>query len=250
MIYSKKYPILNNLISKIDPYFFSDSFIVSIVLHIFILFLIFISPYIKTSSTILKIKNNDNIEINLENFTVTKKTIIQKQNKINNTQKKEIKYPKPINKKESIKNNVNSNTIEKEKIDKIADYVSKLNTKKSKIDKKLSKKKKDINNKEKRLGGLDKLLASVDNLKKNNKNTSIPKLTEIKKGIQKVETSDNIKNYPVTDTNFVKNQIAISYIDAIKIKLASCWNLDAGAKGIKNMKIVIQTSLTQDGKVI
>lgn len=43
--------------------------------------------------------------------------------------------------------------------------------------------------------------------------------------------------------------MAISYIDAIRIKLRSCWNLDPGAKDIKNMKIVIRTSISPDGNI-
>ena len=71
---------------------------------------------------------------------------------------------------------------------------------------------------------------------------------EIKKGIESTEINDNLKNYNATNNSFSK-QIALSYIDAIKIKLASCWNIDTGAKGIKDMQIKIKATLSQEGNV-
>jgi len=95
-----------------------------------------------------------------------------------------------------------------------------------------------------RMGGLEDLLASVDKLKKDKATTK----HEIKKGIQATDVNDNFKNYNETDNSF-KKQISLSYIDAIKIKLASCWNIDTGAKGIKDMQIKIKATLSQEGNV-
>ncbi|MDR1008743.1 MAG: hypothetical protein LBL52_00640 [Rickettsiales bacterium] len=47
----------------------------------------------------------------------------------------------------------------------------------------------------------------------------------------------------------LRQAFSISYIDAIRIKLRSCWNIDPGAKGLKDMKIVIRTSLLPDGSI-
>ena len=94
------------------------------------------------------------------------------------------------------------------------------------------------------MGGLEDLLASVDNLKKNKPVIK----NEIKKGIETTEINDNLKSYNATNNSFSK-QIALSYIDAIKIKLASCWNIDTGAKGIKDMQIKIKTTLSQEGNI-
>jgi outer membrane biosynthesis protein TonB len=47
----------------------------------------------------------------------------------------------------------------------------------------------------------------------------------------------------------LKARMSVSYIDAIRIKLRSCWNIDPGAKGLRDMQIVIRVKLLPTGRI-
>ena len=125
---------------------------------------------------------------------------------------------------------------------------------------------KEANLETERMGGLDDLLASVDGMKRTKENvekkqaqeiaedmpkdSSEPKenTVEVKKGIETASLDGVSVNKTVT-SEFMKKTMAVSYIDAVRLKLRSCWHLDAGAKGVKDMKIVLHTTLSPDGNV-
>jgi hypothetical protein len=99
-----------------------------------------------------------------------------------------------------------------------------------------------------RIGTVEELLASVDGLKKESTQPGPP--VEIKKGVQAMSIDAGSAAYQENPTaDFLRNQLSVSYIDAIRIKLRGCWNIDPGAKGIKDMKIVIRTELSPDGNI-
>lgn len=238
------------------PQFLKDGIIISVILHIFFLILIMVGPYIHIHSFIPQVKYDEPIIVDLDNLVIGKETIlppapsIQTKTKEEKTEyfkpepevKKEEPLPPPLPKEEKIKDEKNTK-------DTVGDFIdSKKEEKKEEVK---NEKTKDIV--QERMGGLDDLLASVDGLKRNEKNIKkkeLEKTTEIKKGIEAENADFGTKSYQANSTSdFLKKQMAVSYIDAIRIKLRSCWNFDAGAKDIQNMKIVIRTSISPDGNI-
>ena len=235
-IITKKKSYFDKLLNSI---IYNDGLIISLILHLFFFIIILVSPYIQFSASLKSINSNETIIVDLEyitDFEIGKKTII-KQAK---TKPVEKNIKQPVNTKPQTKNIVKTENKPVAKKQEVADYIEN-NKKKSpkpnlaQIENKKKIAKKDLL--QKRMGGLEDLLASVDNLKKNKTTTK----NEIKKGIQATEIDDNLKNYNETDNGFKKH--------AIKIKLASCWNIDTGAKGIKDMQIKIKATLSQEGNI-
>ena len=250
-------------INKIPP-FLKDGLIISFILHIFFLILIMVSPYIRIHSFIPQVKYDEPIIVNLDDLVVGNETILPpvvSKKAENNTEKekfftsevKKEELPQPAPETEK--------TLQKEVSDKKKDNAGDfIDGTKQKTEEKLTdKKKKQQDLLSERMGGLNDLLASVDGLKRNEKNVKekqkedLEKVntTQIKKGIEaeSVDLGENGYVSKSTSSDFIKKQMAISYIDAIRIKLRSCWNLDPGAKDVKNMKIVIRTSISPDGNV-
>ncbi|MBR1544940.1 MAG: cell envelope integrity protein TolA [Alphaproteobacteria bacterium] len=229
------------------PPFLKDGIVISVILHIFFLILIMVSPYIRVHSFIPRVKYDEPIIVDLENVIIGKETILPPAPPVK--QKEEVKkeeYVKPEVKKEELPPPpLPKETKPEFKTDSSTSFVE------EKKEIKEAPKPKDIS--KERMGGLDDLLASVDGLKhKDKKQPSAKKEDEktipVKKGIEAVDLGS--KNYQQNSAqDFLKKQMAISYIDAIRIKLRSCWNLDPGAKDIKNMKIVIRTSISPDGNI-
>ncbi len=237
------------------PPFLRDGFVISIILHLFFIMLIMVSPYIRIHSFIPRVKYDEPIIVDLENLIIGKETILppsapapQKQVE---KKEKEKEYVKPTVKSEELPPPppTPKETKEEKSKDSSGDFIEEKAKKEEKVEKP-----RDI--KKERMGGLDNLLASVDGLKpdekkvieKENQKPKDEKVIPLKKGIEAVDFgTDNYQKNSASD--FLKKQMAVSYIDAIRIKLRSCWNLDPGAKDIKNMKIVIRTSISPDGNI-
>ncbi len=221
------------------PPFLKDGIVISFILHIFFLILIMVSPYIRVHSFIPKIKYDEPIIVDLENLIIGKETILSNipvntvvsEDKISEYSKPEVKKeelpPPPVKEIKSEEEKKDADSFIEDKKEKISDKP------------KVEEIAKD------RMGGLDDLLASVDGLKHKDKKSVIKSEEKNPANIEN-ETKNYQKN---SVTDILKKQMAISYIDAIRIKLRSCWNLDPGAKDIKNMKIVIRTSVSPDGNI-
>ncbi len=220
------------------PVFLKDGFMLSIVVHIFILILIMVLPFIQTNPFKDEIKYDEPIIVDLENLVIAKKTVLPPAPSVvdeKDEAKPDTTSVKPDENKE-IEEEVKEEIIEEEiKTPDTEIIEEELIVSESKPKKDLAKE---------RIGGIEDLLASVDGLEKKKEKT-----TEIKKGIQAASLDLPVKAYQENSTDFEKQQMAISYIDAIRVKLRSCWNIDAGAKDIKDMKIVIKTSISSDGNV-
>ena len=245
-------------ISLISP-FLRDGFVISIILHLFFIMLIMVSPYIRVHSFIPRVKYDEPIIVDLESLVIGKETVLPPSAPAPKKQAEKAEKKLEEEKKEYVKPTVKNEELppppapketkqEKQK-DTSADFVEDKPKKEEKVEKP-----KDI--KKERMGGLDDLLASVDGLKpdekklneKENQKPKDEKIVPLKKGVDAVDFgSDNYQKNSASD--FLKKQMAVSYIDAIRIKLRSCWNLDPGAKDIKNMKIVIRTSISPDGNI-
>jgi len=79
---------------------------------------------------------------------------------------------------------------------------------------------------------LDDLLNSID-------------MTEYKQG---VVASDNLSDRIARP--MASDRLAVSYVDALRVKLRGCWNIDAGARDLKDMRIPVRTELANDGSVL
>ena len=233
------------------PPFLKDGIVISFILHIFFLILIMVSPYIKIHSFIPKIKYDEPIIVDLDNLVIGKETILPPAPPAKpKIEEKKQEYFKPDVKKEELPPPPAPKQEIENKKDSVGDFVEE----KKKEEQKEPEKTKDIA--KERMGGLDDLLASVDGLKHNEKNIKekeIKKIQEektipVKNGVDAVDLKTN-SHQQNSAQDFLKKQMAVSYIDAIRIKLRSCWNLDPGAKDIKNMKIVIRTSVSPDGNI-
>jgi len=88
-------------------------------------------------------------------------------------------------------------------------------------------------------------------VKKPNKVRIIEQPKDIAQDEENKETAENfIKREGIeNDYNKPMKELSISIRDAIRVRLRQCWNVDAGAKGIKDMKIEITTSFASDGTV-
>ncbi|MBP3615637.1 MAG: cell envelope integrity protein TolA [Alphaproteobacteria bacterium] len=231
------------------PPFLKDGLVISFILHIFFLVLIMVSPYIRIHSFIPKVKYDEPIIVDLDNLVIGKETILPPAPPTKQKEETKKEYFKPEVKKEELP----PPPAPKEKVENKKDSTGDFIEETKKEDKKEMPKQKDIT--KERMGGLDDLLASVDGLKRNEKNVKEKnekkleeKTAEVKKGVEAIDFGS--KNYQQNSAqDFLKKQMAVSYIDAIRIKLRSCWNLDPGAKDIKNMKIVIRTSISPDGNI-
>jgi hypothetical protein len=65
--------------------------------------------------------------------------------------------------------------------------------------------------------------------------------------VERSELSD-VPGFSDAAKNF-RGALTLSQIDALRIKLRNCWNLDPGVKDIETMIVVIKLKLTIDGKV-
>ena len=246
-------------LDKIPP-FLRDGFVISVILHIFFLILIMVSPYIRVHSFIPQARYDEPIIVDLDNLVIGKETVLPPapSKKMVEKQKPEVKKeeffaPEVAPKPEKVPEKAE---VKQEKAkDNVGDFIeTEKEVKKEEVKKEVPQK----NLANERMGGLDDLLASVDGLKRTEKNVKekqekkiIKEQTvEIKKGIESAGVDFGVNGYQKGSTSdFIKKQMAISYIDAIRIKLRSCWHLDPGAKGVKDMKIVIRTAISPDGNV-
>ena len=235
----KRINLYETLGINLIPPFLKDGIVISLILHVFFLILIMVSPYIRVHSFIPKVKYDEPIIVDLENLIIGNETILPNiPVNTKTTENKSSEYSKPIVKTEELPPPPQPKEIKQEEKDNTSNFIE--NTKPEKEIK--NDKPKDIT--KERMGGLDDLLASVDGLK--NKEKSV---NEVNKAEDNQE-NNNSKNFQKNSSaDFLKKQMAVSYIDAIRIKLRSCWNLDPGAKNIKNMKIVIRTSVSPDGNI-
>jgi len=87
--------------------------------------------------------------------------------------------------------------------------------------------------------------------------TNINKKSESKtkkeKKVQKEDTKDLLDNELEEfnkSSKFEDNKpLTLSEIDSIKNQIYKCWNVPAGARDIKNAKVVVQINLQPDGSV-
>lgn len=251
---------------KLIPPLLRDGLIISIIVHTFFLIIIMVSPHISFSKKVLHSFNYDEpIIVDLDSVIISKETILppppvkEKSKLSTSNQKVAIKNTIPEDK--SIQNNEIQNKSDVLSDDKKDNDIS-LQDKKEKDkpsenaseikhidDKKTDKEEKTPNEIKKTSSpsSLDDLLASVDKIKVEDEN-----IVEVKKGIQSVSVNDNntpSSYQPNSTADYLKKQLSVSYVDAIRIKLRSCWNIDLGAKDIKNMKIIIKTTLAPDGNI-
>lgn len=254
----------DNAVELIPP-LLMDGLVISFIVHIFVLILILISPYVHIKSFVPKLKYDEPIIIDLENVVIGKQTVLPPApSKVTPKTVKE-EAPKPAPKKETAthftpevakptpaEEKVEKHQVEDKKSD--SDFITE-----KKEEKKETSQKNDKNLADERIGSINDLLASVDGIKRDKekvKEKELEKLNqkeefvEVKKGISASSIDTQTQNYQANSTaDYLKKQLAVSYIDAIRIKLRSCWNIDPGAKDIKNMKIVIRTTISPDGNI-
>ena len=226
-----------DIFERLDPVppFLKDGLLISAVLHAFVLVIIMVSPYIRITTFSPQIKYDEPIIVNLDDVVVAKQTVLP---------------PAPAAKAAPAKPDAASKQVEsapplaRDRQEKASDAaveaVEVLASPAPQTDANIAKQ---------RIGALEDLLASVDTLKKTPDAGPGPPV-EIKKGVQAMSIDAGAGAYQENSTaDFLKRQLSVSYIDAIRIKLRGCWNIDPGAKGIKDMKIVIATELTPDGNI-
>lgn len=243
-----------NAVNSIPP-LLKDGLIISVIIHIFILTLIMITPHIQLNVFLPKHGENEPIIIDLDNVIVSKKTILppapSKEIKANTTPKKSSDYNAPIEQKVVAKEQVQEKEVATANTkSESSDLITETQTKsKNEPKQKIDEKQKNLV--EERIGSLNDLLASVDGIKQEKEKKQKEEVfSEVKKGISASVIDTKTQSYQENSTaDYLRKQLSISYIDAIRIKLRSCWNIDPGAKDIKNMKIVIKTTIAPDGNI-
>lgn len=243
-----------NAVNSIPP-LLKDGLIISVIIHIFILTLIMITPHIQLNIFLPKHGENEPIIIDLDNVIVSKKTILppapSKEIKANTTPKKSSDYNAPVEQKVVAKEQVQEKEVATENTkSESSDLITETQTKsKNEPKQKIDEKQKNLA--EERIGSLNDLLASVDGIKQEKEKKQKEEVfSEVKKGISASVIDTKTQSYQENSTaDYLRKQLSISYIDAIRIKLRSCWNIDPGAKDIKNMKIVIKTTIAPDGNI-
>ncbi|MGN0929906.1 MAG: cell envelope integrity protein TolA [Alphaproteobacteria bacterium] len=253
----------DNAVELIPP-LLMDGLVISFIVHIFILVLIMISPHIHIKSSIPKLKYDEPIIIDLENVVIGKKTVLPPAPaKVNpKPTKEETPKTSSVSSKETTHFAPEVAKPTEEKVEKHQNEDVKSDNDfitEKKEEKKETPPKNDKDLASERIGSINDLLASVDGIKRDNekvKEKELEKLNkkeefvEVKKGISASSIDTQTQNYQANSTaDYLKKQLAVSYIDAIRIKLRSCWNIDPGAKDIKNMKIVIRTTISPDGNI-
>ena len=162
-----------NAVEMIPP-LLVDGLIISFIVHVFVLVLIMISPYVHIKAFVPKIKYDEPIIIDLENVEVKKQTVLPPapatKTQPKQVEKKEAPAPK-VEKKEPV-----HYTPEVAKPTPVEEKVEKQQTEDKKSDSDFITEKKEVKKEEKpkenknlaqeRMGSLNDLLASVDGLKR------------------------------------------------------------------------------------
>ena len=249
----KKHFVFTNIDAfNFIPPLLKDGLLISFIAHIFFLILIMVSPHINFSKKIISsFEYDEPIIVDLDNVIVAKETILPpppKKDEVKANNNTKIVEEKKDNSKDSNisptpkteKTEVKEEVIEEEiKTEKDTLITSKEEKEPPKKDEKVQEKKEEVKS------SVKELLASVDKIKEE-------KVVEVKKGIQSLSVDDDKQNssyQPNATADYLRKQLSVSYVDAIRIKLRSCWNIDPGAKDIQNMKIVIKTTLAPDGNI-
>ncbi|MDR1476512.1 MAG: hypothetical protein LBI17_00065 [Rickettsiales bacterium] len=229
---------------RLDPFppFLKDGLLISAVLHLFVLVIIMVSPYIHIATFSPRIKYDEPIIVNLDDVIIAKETVLPP------APSPKPEQPKPA-KAEEIPKPAEASTTpapatkDDKSVPSDAAAIEEIVSVTPKKDEK------PANLKERRIGAVSDLLASVDGLKKAEPAAPAAPV-EIKKGIEATSIDAGTSAYQENSTaDFLKKQISVSYIDAIRIKLRGCWNIDPGAKGIKDMKIAIRAEFSADGNI-
>tara|TARA_B100000989_G_scaffold208278_1_gene157930 strand:+ start:407 stop:1102 length:696 start_codon:yes stop_codon:yes gene_type:complete len=81
------------------------------------------------------------------------------------------------------------------------------------------------------------------------------RLTSILKSIKKVKIEENKKTKEELENKEnesikLQEKLTISEIDLVRRQFISCWNIPAGAKNIKDLKVTIEITLDRQGNVI
>lgn len=94
-------------------------------------------------------------------------------------------------------------------------------------------------------GSVQDLLASIEKLRAEKGNDAAPNiLGETVEGAQ-IDANPGFEEAAKT----FSGSLTLSQLDALRIKLRNCWNIDPGAKGIEDMVIVLKIKLSQNGRV-
>ena len=186
------------------------SFIKSVIFHVFIVMII-----ILVSNHFNLTKKTVINEIPIEVVEVSEKTITEKQEKKNKKLKKSKEAVLAFNPPQVISKPKPPEFIEK-------------------IEKKKKKKK----------------VKQEDKVEKKNEN----RLSSILKSIDKIKIEENKKSkekkIETSEINKFQEKLTISEIDLVRRQFISCWNIPAGAKNIKNLKVTVEISLDREGNVI
>ena len=71
-----------------------------------------------------------------------------------------------------------------------------------------------------------------------------PEFKAYRRGIEATDSAQPSSGAPLG------GRFSVSYLDAVRAKLRSCWNIDPGLKGIRDMKIAIRAGMTPDGGIV
>ena len=90
-----------------------------------------------------------------------------------------------------------------------------------------------------------------EKVEKKEKKKKIDRLSSILKSIDEMKNKnleDQKKDVP--ENNFLEEKLTISELDMIRRQFIGCWNIPAGAKDLKNLKVMIKIKLDEEGNVI
>lgn len=140
-----------------------------------------------------------------------------------------------VKKKERSKpENNKKNTQEKFSPPKIISKPTPPNLAEKKNKKEVKKKNEKNLEENKKINRLSSILKSINEIKVDK---SVKKKNDIKKDIE-------------NDTMLSDEKLTISEVDLIRRQFISCWNVPAGAKDIKNLKVLIKINLDREGNVV
>jgi hypothetical protein len=228
------------------PPFLKDGALISFIVHSFIIVLMIASPYVRITSFSPRAVYNEPIIVDLSEVSIANETVLPPLPAAAPEPVKNEPPPPPAAQESAAILATASNAEEAPKPSESSEGDSVLaDSAQSEPESASQPTQEDVA--KARMGSVNDLLASVEEMRKGK---SEPKYVEVKKGIEAASIDSGADAYQENSTaDYLKRQLSVSYIDAIRIKLRACWNIDPGAKGIKDMKIVIRTELSPDGNI-
>lgn len=230
-----------------------DSLLVSAIIHLTAVLIILVNPYLSDATKKdIALNSERTIIIDLQDVSVTDDTNLPPPPPVLDEETKKFFTPETSTGPAMSEKDVLDEKTKPEETVQEDGFSSILDDKEKN---KAQKKAKNSDLSADRVGSIDDLLASVEGIKRTVQNQNKVKLPEDVK--EKIKNEKQVEREDIKAKAFslssvrrkFQSGLSISKLDALRVKLRNCWNVDPGAKGIQDMIIVIRTILNPDGSV-